>query len=324
MSINRMYYGTKKIYPFLEGGNSGECNCDQEYNNGYNNGYNDGYNEGQNNCSGGGVITDSAFEAIGWSADMVNDRLGEAFAYSLQIMNEWDNQNDSLGSKFRNNKKLVFFPAVDWTNVVYSDIMFYDCSSLVAIPDLYTPNLYLCANMFSHCSALRKAPMMNTSGVDNFYELYNECLSLVDVPELDTSNGTIFSRMFHNCKSLKTIPSLNLSKAEETYSMFHNCENLESVPFLDVSNVQTGHYMFDSCPNLKHLGGLGGAKFDIDLGTSEELTYESAMNVINSVYDFNANGVEETRTIRFSGPTLSLLSDDDITTAVNKGWVISA
>ena len=47
MSINRMYYGTKKIYSFLENGNSGgECNCEQEYQNGYNQGFQDG----QNSC----------------------------------------------------------------------------------------------------------------------------------------------------------------------------------------------------------------------------------------------------------------------------------
>lgn len=50
MSINRMYYGTKKIYSFLENGNQGgECNCEQEYQNGYNQGYQDGLA----NCTGG-------------------------------------------------------------------------------------------------------------------------------------------------------------------------------------------------------------------------------------------------------------------------------
>ena len=53
MSINRMYYGTKKIYSFLENGNTGgDCNCEQEYQNGYNQGFQDGQNSVE--CPEGG------------------------------------------------------------------------------------------------------------------------------------------------------------------------------------------------------------------------------------------------------------------------------
>jgi surface protein len=75
------------------------------------------------------------------------------------------------------------------------DNMFYECRSLVSIPQLDTQNVTRMDNMF-YC-----------------------CYSLVSIPQLDTSKVENMSSMFNNCRSLTTANLKNITLA---YQLNHS------------------------------------------------------------------------------------------------------
>lgn len=116
-------------------------------------------------------------------------------------------------------------------------IMFKDCTSLVAAPELPATTL---AN---HC----------------YNSMFAGCTSLVTVPELPAAELNIYcyANMFNGCTSLTTAPELPATTlAHDCYaSMFEGCTSLTTAPELPATTLASNCYrwMFNSCTNLNYI-----------------------------------------------------------------------
>ena len=308
MSINRMYYGTKKVYSFLENGNQGGAECPEltELNVTENGTYEGAFGVVNVDVPQEGSSSNSTFSEIGWTSEDDTTVFGDAIAYAKEIYDNWDATANDVSSRWRDNARIMFFPNVDWSNIEYANITFYGCKSLVGVPDIVAPKLWFATEVFNGCSALQKAPMIYTDKIDNFY------------------------RFFYDCKNLRYVPQYNTSVATSVSEMFAQCTSLTSLPLYDFNNVGDIWSLFggEELYNLTDLGGFANLKIDWNddggLVKLPNLTYDSIMNVINNLYDFRGNGDNDTtRTLKIHPNTMALLSDEDKQIATNKGWTLT-
>ena len=326
-SINRMYYGTKKIYPFLEGEiNNDNTNCpecpecpeltsiDIVENGTYEGSF--GVVNVNVPSTGGGEGGANAFSTLGWSDADVQNMVGYFDDYALRKKEEWGEGREDATEFFREDPyghqvvRLVFAPMLDTSKTTSMAIMFYGCKSLVGLP------------------------MYDTSNCTWMADIFNNCMSLKYIPPFDTSKVVVFNSSFRNCSIMTEGPKWDTSSAQYANSMFAFCTSLVSMPLYDFSNVIEmneffGYYGVDNGINhLTTLGGFEGLKIDWaddnGLGCLPSITYESIMNVINHLYDFRANGDNDTtKTLKIHPNTMALLSDEDKQIAINKGWILT-
>lgn len=305
MSINRMYYGTKKIYSFLENGNQGgECNCEQEYQNGYDQGYQDGLA----NCTGGGGSS-NPLEVLGWS----DEETASVMQYVSTIPNEyerymnykWDEDGSAVNLFVKDNGQsdIIFAPFVYLDNQTSVSKMFFEQRNLIGVPTMDTSNVTDFSETFYSCSSLRKLPNWDFSNGRNFYSCFREC----GFGELifDAPLATNYRQM---C-AFANIPTIILdgTSCEDIGEFFGwNGDQMSSVSHLVVKNLKCNwddDNGFVACPNI---------------------TYSSIIEQINSLYDFRGNGDNDTtRTLKINTNTMALLSDEDKQIAVNKGWMLT-
>lgn len=86
--------------------------------------------------------------------------------------------------------------------------------------------------------------------------------------------------------------------------------------------------MFNSCFQLSDYKSPKNVKFDPYFATSP-LTRESALSVLNNLYDFTVNpeklnAANYYRVITFSRTTKELLTTEDLKIATDKGWTIAS
>ena len=141
-----------------------------------------------------------AWSAIGYNGEPKS--LQEMFDYSKEIYDNWDNTIIDLKSKVSGDKKLVWFPLVDTSNVTNMNYMFYKCASLKEVPQLNTSNVTNMSYMFFNCTSLTEIPQFDTSNVTNMSYMFNNCTSLTEIPQFDTSNVINMSEMFSSCNNL--------------------------------------------------------------------------------------------------------------------------
>ena len=240
----------------------------------------------------------------------------------------------SMANMFNKCSSLITIPQLNTSKVTGMASMFNNCSSLTTIPLLDTSKVTSMNNMFTGCKSLSTIPQLNTSNVTNTSNMFNSCTSLTTIPLLDTSNVTNMSGMFCNCKSITTIPQLNTSKVTNMMSMLSDCTALTTIPQLDTSNVTRLDSICAACFELTTLGGfinLGQAystsqsanysSYTLDLSTSDKLTHDSLMNVINNLYDIATKGCK-TQKLVLGSTNLAKLTDEEIAIATNKGWTV--
>lgn len=306
----------------------------------------------------GGSGGDFDFSVIGYDTTLnnsCNNKIQEDIDYSTTILNNWNPSTTFANNQFSADKKLVYCPLIDTTNVTTMSQMFYNCTNLQFIPLLNTSNVTDMGSMFRNCSSLTSIPQLDTSkaidisaifggcskltsipsidtsSATDMYNVFGGCYLLTTIPLLNTSKVTIMSQMFQYCSALQTIPQLDTSNVTNMQQMFNGCSSLQSLPLLDCGNVTNISSFFEYTKNITTLTDLGGFK-NLKINWNDNnglyrlpnLTYESVMNVINNLYDFRNNGDDTTtRTIQFNSNSKALLSDADIAIATNKGWVIS-
>lgn len=342
MSINRMYYGTKKIYSFLENGNTGgECNCEQEYQNGYNQGYQDGQNSVEVSCN---LVKETftvkgdyeQFTASEYSADGFESVTIDAYDYGKQKYNEGYDAglaNCTGGSEGGSN------PFAEYG---YSDEDVVNISSIskeISINKLYewdssrdSAQEYFKEEEYGSFDGKRLvfAPMLDTSNVVNMNSMFYGCANLTYVPKYNTSNVISMRDMFGR-SGIKFLPAFDTSNVQDMGSFLAECINLTSLPLLNFSNVNNiGEFFgyWNTVMSVVNLGGFEGLKIDWNdgygLNNCPNLTYESIMNVINHLYDFRGNGDNDTiKTLKIHTNTMALLSDKDKQIATNKGWMLT-
>lgn len=306
MSINRMYYGTKKIYSFLENGNQGsECNCEQEYQNGYNQGYQDGQNSVECPEVGG---SSNPLIGLGWE----DGEAAEIMDYVKSVPNQYEryvNYNSGEDGAAQEmflrdiynpipQTPLVFAPFIDLSNQTSLARMFEGQESLVDVPWMYTSNITNFGQVFCYCKSLRKVPNWDFSNANNFYLTFRGC----EMKEIvfDAPLATSYNSMCVGIKALKIlIDGTNCTNIDEFLGWYS--EDMPTVNYLVVKNLKcnwTDGNGFACCPNI---------------------TYESIVEQINQLADMNGT---EGRTLKIHQNTMNLLSSDDIAIAVSKNWTI--
>lgn len=211
-------------------------------------------------------------------------------------------------------------------------------------------------NLIKNCGNNVLSLKFDTSNISEFQYFFNNCNNLAAIPEIDTSNATNVQYMFSGCSSLRTIPELDFSNVTSSMYLFQSCMRLVRLPNLNLIKNTSLNYTFYGCnslvsigeircdsvtsistvfgysdvTSLTHIGGLKnlGMKSSVS-GTSSSflkylpnLTHESAVNIINSLYD-RASAGYSVLTLQFNAKTRSKLTDEEIAIATNKGWAIS-
>lgn len=138
--------------------------------------------------------------------------------------------------------------------------LFGNCSALVSIPQLKTPNITDTRYMFYGCSTLSVIPQIDTSKVTNMSYMFYNCSGLTEIPLLDTNNVTDMRYIFYGCSKLTTIPQLDTAKVINMSYMFYDCSSLTEIPLLATNNVGDMHSMFSKCSLLKTIPQLNTAK----------------------------------------------------------------
>ena len=211
----------------------------------------------------------------------------------------------------------------------------------------------------SAISGLLNLDHLNTSNVTNFIRVLKDSVFIdIDgrIPNWNTHNGVVFYEAFASSyinTRVTHIPQWDFSNAVNIQGLVSGLFGLVSIPKLNFSKVKSDN-MFDfplynqpevgssslssfnlQYLNLTDLGGFTGLKFSyFRLNMCPNLTVESIMNVINEMYDWNANpdnlnildwqpGTNDnTATLVFGEVNLNKLTDEQIAVAINKGWTL--
>ena len=213
----------------------------------------DGMSSVQINAAITGASSAIDFSPIGYDAEFsaeLNSVWNNDVAYSKTLYDAWNPNNDSAYSLYHNDKKLIYAPNIDTSNVTYMSDMFSYCTSLTSVPSFNTSNVTDMSSMFVDCSSLKTVQLFDTSNVTNMGYMLQFCSSLTTVPSFNTSNVTNMSYMFQDCTSLTSVPYFNTSNVTRMTSMFQACKNLTTIPEMDTSKVTNMGYMFYNCPKL--------------------------------------------------------------------------
>ena len=188
-------------------------------------------------------------------------------------------------------------PQLDTSNVKNMDYMFDGCKNLTTIPQIDTSNVTRMNQMFYQCSNLTTIPQIDTSKVTSMNQMFHNCTNLTTIPQIDTSNVTTMSYMFGSCSNLTTIPQIDTSSVTNMAYMFNDCINLTTIPQLNGEKLTSVAGTFGNCKSLENFNGiinLGQAysirqsanysNYKLNLSACTNLTYDSLMNIINSLY----------------------------------------
>lgn len=211
--------------------------------------------------SGGSGID---FSQIGYDAELsaeLNAKFNDDVAYSKSLYDAWNPSNTSAYLLYQSDKKLVYAPNIDTSNVNKMQDMFNGCTSLTTVPNYNTSNVTDMLRMFNGCNSLKSVPLFNTSNVNKIDHMFDGCNSLTSVPAFDTSKVPNMYGMFSNCTSLTTVPEYNTSNVTDMEYMFFSCSELTSLPAFDTSKVTNFKYMLYGCTNLKTIEGLSFKSF---------------------------------------------------------------
>lgn len=119
------------------------------------------------------------FSRIGYTSENTTllQQFEDAIAYSEEKASTFTPSKAT--SHFKSDKRLMFAPMVDTSNVTNMDNMFYNCSALTTIPQLDTSNVTNMSAMFSGCSALTTISQIDMGKVASMGGIFNSCSKLV-------------------------------------------------------------------------------------------------------------------------------------------------
>ena len=135
---------------------------------------------------------------------------------------------------FQNN---YLIPSLINSNVTNMDSIFYNCFSLISLPDISNWDT-------SNVISLPDISKWDTSNVIDMGSMFCCCLSLVLMPDIsrwNTLNAKKIYYMFLGCNSLISIPDIskwNVSNANFINSMFSECLSLISTPDISKWNIK--------------------------------------------------------------------------------------
>ena len=151
-------------------------------------------------------------------------------------------QVHSFGIFFGTDKEYFEVKLKGITNITDMSKMFYECTSLISLPDISkfnTSNITDMSGIFGYCLSLTSLPDIskwNTSSVTNMSGMFLGCISLTSLPEIskwNTSNVTHMNVMFCGCESLSSLPDISnwdITNLESMYNMFYKCKESLVIP----------------------------------------------------------------------------------------------
>ena len=190
-------------------------------------------------------------------------------------------------------------------------------------------------------------PKFNTVNITEMSYMFRYCGQLRSVPELETGHITHMEQTFMYCNGLTTIPQYDTSSCTNMGAMLYNCQSLESIPLLEagecrtITSILNGSYAITNIGGFKDLGKVmwtwippnslyGKPGYYVKIGTDNafndcrKITRESCLNIFNNLYDVRENPGGYTPELKFESDVIARLTEEDITIAVNKGWIISS
>ena len=167
------------------------------------------------------------------------------------------------------------------------------------------------------------------------YDMFNN-YAFETAPELiGAEKLTSAMQMFYLSNYLKYVPDFNTSNVTTMYAMFQYCPNLITVPKLNASKVVMIANIFGNCDNLTNLGGLENlgqaydptksanySSYTLYLSTSNKLTHDSLMNVINNLYDIATKGCNPQKLV-LGSTNINKLSAEELQICTERGWSVS-
>lgn len=220
----------------------------------------------------------------------------------------------------------------------------YQTGELIGIDKLDTSKVTNMSYMF-YQSSVKNEDVRNfiTDNVTNMSYMFNSYKrEVLDLEHFNTSKVTDLSNIFSSANSLKTLKvnTWDTSKVRNFSYVFDGCSSLED---LDISNWEDGGstsyfsiYMFRGCKkltNLKFMKNVGKSFTSstsannmwksFDFTGSPLLTKESAMSIINNLYDLTLNNAPQ-QYVKFHKNTRALLIDEEIAIATMKNWNITS
>lgn len=224
-----------------------------------------------------------------------------------------------LSSTYSYCEKVKEFPLITSHNITTMESTYAGCTT-PSLPDLYTNNV---TNMERVCinSGIVNFPNWNMEKVTGLLRAFEGCLQLEHVPDLYLPNATGISSMFTEDKNLKTIGDIYTPNVVDPSNFLSKCTSLRTIGVWTMDKVKYFYGTFGGV-NLENIGGfknLGKAgACTVPLADMSRLTYQSALNIINTVYDVSALGY--TCTINFPRHIKNILTAEDKALANSKGW----
>ena len=173
------------------------------------------------------------------------------------------------------------------------------------------------------------------------YMFYMCKLSELDLSNFDTSEIEDASYMFSNNMTVQKydLTGWDTSKVKKMTRMFYSNTNITDLVMLDASSVQNISGVCDSCIDLTNFGGFmnlgkgfattageNSSSLKLNLSSSNQLTEQSLINVLNGLYDIASIGVK-TQTCQLGSTNLAKLTSEAgqqaLANATAKGWSVS-
>lgn len=115
---------------------------------------------------------------IGYSS--VPPVLLDDFAHSKEIYDNWDTSITNFYQKYKGDRTLLFFPAVDMSHATYIREMFMNCTGLKSVPMLDTSNCTDLRSMFAYCHTLEYVPVLSLKSATLLSNMFMQCYILSD------------------------------------------------------------------------------------------------------------------------------------------------
>lgn len=156
-------------------------------------------------------------------------------------------------------------------------------------------------------------------GLKFAYSTFEEIPSYFDFDGVNS-----FAYMFYN-SSMKICPDLSMANIGGLTYTFAKCGSLHTIPLLDCSNIESTYKFLESCSSLVNVGGFLNLKASFDLPTARNLTNESFLNIVNTIYDYTANN-ETPPQYGYATIYMSSYMENKFNNYINsitqKGWTI--
>ena len=231
---------------------------------------------------------------------------------SLPNIAKWDiGKVKYMGGNYKDLSSLVPLKDSELFQITKNDSkyisdtgMFFNCSSLVSLPDISKwkmKNVSNIESMFYSCSSIKILPSISswdTRSITSLKNMFYFCSSLKLLPDIsfwNTGNVTNMENIFSFCSSLKRLPDIsvwNTEKVTNMENMFSSCSSLESLP--DISNwnttkVTTMEGMFSFCSSLKSLPDISKWNTSNVLNMRMMFNYCSKLTTLPDISKWNIN-----------------------------------